>query len=73
MENLANYMTGQGYLSQEDATVDPDGLVRIVVASEDTGVGNWVDPGHHRHGVMGLRFVKPVGAPRTSTRVESAT
>jgi len=69
MENLADYSTGSGYASKETATIGPNGEVTIVVCSNDPGAVNWVDPGDHDHGVMGLRFVKPARAPEIRTRL----
>ena len=69
MENLGNYFTGEGYLSMESATADPDGTFRIIISAEDPGVGNWVNPGDRDHGVMGLRVVRPLETPKISCRV----
>ncbi len=69
MENLANCMTGQGYVDKENVNVEPDGTIRIVVSHTDPGAANWIDPEEHSHGVMGLRLVRPVEIPDISCRV----
>ncbi len=69
MENLADYTTGQGYLSADDAVVDDDGRVTIVVAQKYEGAHNHVATGGHNHGVMGLRFVEPESPPDVTTRL----
>ena len=66
MENLADYFTGAGYLSEEQAVTDDDGVVRLFVSQQDPGHPNWVRPGDHDHGVMGLRFVQPATTPETT-------
>ena len=58
MENLADYARGRGYVDRQKAARS-GGRVRIAVAAADPGVANWVYPGDHDHGVMGLRFVQP--------------
>ena len=68
MENLANYATGEGYIDKENAARN-DGRVRIVVAHEDPGVPNWIEPDARDHGVMGLRFVRPAIEPQVETRL----
>ncbi len=68
MENLANYATGEGYIDKENA-VRNDGRVRIVVAHEDPGVPNWIEPDARNHGVMGLRFVRPAVEPQVETHL----
>jgi hypothetical protein len=69
MENLANYFTGEGFLSSDNFTTEDDGTVRIVVCATETTSGNWVNPGDHDHGVMGLRFVEPDQTPVITTRI----
>ena len=69
MENLADYLSGRGYVDSENAAREPDGRVRIVVAASDPGVANWIDPGDRDHGVMGLRFVQPATVPEISSRL----
>ena len=58
MENLADYARGRGYVDRQKV-FRSGGRVRIAVAAADPGVANWVYPGDHDHGVMGLRFVQP--------------
>lgn len=58
MENLADYARGRGYVDRQKAARSGS-RVRIAVAAADPGVANWVYPGDHDHGVMGLRFVQP--------------
>ncbi|HYC57586.1 MAG TPA: DUF1214 domain-containing protein [Candidatus Binatia bacterium] len=46
-----------------------DGSFRLVVASSNPGVANWVDTASHRHGTMGLRWVKAAHFPMPTSRV----
>ncbi len=73
MENLADYARGLGYVDQQNAVRGPGGRVRIVVAATDPGTDNWIDPGDHDHGVMGLRFVRPASQPDVVTALVPVT
>jgi hypothetical protein len=58
-ENLDNYEDGQGYVTGATARREPDGLVRVVIAEQDPGVGgNWLDAYGHTAGIWGLRLIK---------------
>lgn len=60
----------QTSLNGSQAVVDPDGRFRGVIAHEDPGVHNWIDPEGHREGTIGIRYLFPetVNQP-TITRV----
>jgi hypothetical protein len=50
-------------------TYDADGAFRLVVSAEDPGSPNWIDTCGHRHGIMGLRWVRADDHPPAITRV----
>lgn len=60
-----DYQRIQSSLTAAQSVVDPDGLVRVVIARRDPGVYNWLDTGGHAHVLMILRWqaMKPEGRP----------
>lgn len=50
------YIHHQTSLNNAQAQVDPDGMIRIVVAEHDPGVANWVERLGHRHGFLQFRW-----------------
>ncbi len=50
------YIHHQTSLNHAQAQVDPDGMIRIVVAEQDPGVANWVERLGHRHGYLQFRW-----------------
>jgi hypothetical protein len=64
-----HYGRHQSSLNGHQAVVDPDGLVRFVLSSQDPGVANWLDTAGHSNGAMLLRCVRTETAPVPSARV----
>lgn len=50
-------------LNRRQTRLEPDGSFRIVVASEDPGVPNWLDTGGERSGVVFVRYLLPEERP----------
>ena len=63
--NTLDYANRQTSLNRAQAHVDPDGMLRVVVAQADPGVVNWLDTLGHQQGSVHLRFLPPAipGAP----------
>jgi hypothetical protein len=51
-----DYINHQTSLNNTQAQVDPDGMVRIVVADQNPGVTNWVETLGHRRGFLQFRW-----------------
>ncbi|MEI8299798.1 MAG: DUF1214 domain-containing protein [Pseudomonadota bacterium] len=58
-------------VNKHDAKYAQDGSFTLVISHQDPGVGNWIDTVGHRHGGMGLRWVKAAHHPKPRTRVVS--
>ncbi len=64
--DFANHQTS---LNGHQVQKDPDGVCRIVVASEDPGVANWLDTVGHERGVIIIRWVMVTHRPQPITRL----
>ena len=51
-----DYVAHQTSLNHAQAQVDPDGMIRIVVAEHDPGVANWVERLGHDRGYLQFRW-----------------
>ncbi|MGV7904475.1 hypothetical protein PJN93_32170, partial [Mycobacterium kansasii] len=51
-----DYIHHQTSLNGAQAQVDPDGMIRIVVAQNDPGVTNWIETLGHRRGYLQFRW-----------------
>jgi hypothetical protein len=60
-------------LNRSQASVDGDGVLRVVVAAHDPGVRNWMTTAGHRTGVVQCREIGSVTAPELSTWVVPLT
>lgn len=64
-----HYGRHQSSLNAHQANIDSDGILRVVVSSQDPGVANWLDTAGHSNGAMILRCVRTVTAPTPNVRV----
>jgi hypothetical protein len=51
-----DWANAQSSLNRNQAVIDPDGVLRAVVAASDPGVRNWLDTTGHRFGVLQCRW-----------------
>jgi hypothetical protein len=51
-----DYLEHQTSLNHAQAQVDPDGMIRLVVAEHDPGVANWVERLGHDRGYLQFRW-----------------
>jgi hypothetical protein len=59
----------QTSLNRSQATIDDDGVLRVVVASTDPGVRNWMDTTGYRTGVLQCREIGSVEPPAVTARI----
>ena len=64
-----DYAAHQSSLNGSQAAVDDDGILRVVIAHEDPGIGNWLDTAGHSAGPVILRCVRTETAPVPTTRL----
>jgi hypothetical protein len=57
-----DYLHHQTSLNHAQAQVDPDGMIRIVVAEHDPGVANWVERLGHDRGYLQFRWQRLEGS-----------
>jgi hypothetical protein len=61
--NSIDWLNHGSSLNGGQAVLDPDGRFRAVIAAEDPGVPNWLDPAGHMTGSMMLRWTEASDTP----------
>jgi hypothetical protein len=64
-----DWANAQSSLNRHQAVIDPDAVLRLVVAASDPGVQNWLDTTGHRSGVLQFRWSGCAVCPEVSVRV----
>jgi hypothetical protein len=64
-----DWMHAQTSLNKTQASIDPDGVLRVVVCGRDPGVRNWMDTTGYRSGVLQCRSVGCEQPPIFKARV----
>jgi len=67
--NAIDWLNRQGSLNGGQARIDQDGRFRAVIALEDPGVPNWLDPGGWSNGSIMLRWTNASSGPQPSLRL----
>jgi hypothetical protein len=67
-----DWANAQSSLNRQQAVVDPDGILRVVVASADPGIHNWLDTTGHQSGVLQFRWSGTKAAPDFTVRTVAA-
>jgi hypothetical protein len=70
--NTVEWFNRQSSLNAAQARLDSDGLFRAVIALEDPGVPNWLDPGGHLTGSLMLRWTQASSGPEPRLRLVDA-
>ena len=67
--NSVDWMNRQSSLNGGQARIDSDGHFRAVIALDDPGVPNWLDPGGNSEGAIMLRWTEASSGPQPSLRL----
>lgn len=73
MWNTIDWINHQSSLNAGQATLDGDGRFRAVIALEDPGVPNWLDPAGRSEGSLMLRWTGASSGPEPSLKIVPAT
>ena len=67
--NAIDWLNRQGSLNGGQVLIDADGRFRAVIALDDPGVPNWLDPGGWQEGSVMLRWTNASSGPEPSLRL----
>ena len=68
-----DYTNRQTSLNSSQASIDSDGMLRLVLAAEDPGVPNWLDTSGHPRGFITWRVTAESEPARAQTRLLSVS